>query len=167
MKYLIRSLKYLIYFVLLFFVIVVVLSLLNHQSLSDISSLFVEGALAKISIIFVIIAAVYPAFGFKKGMLRLEDNYEKYHDIMISTMERLGYTLERKDSVNMVFRADRGSIRFSRMWEDAITFSITEDPTKIDVDGPYKDTIRAIRGIDYYYRMANRPSAESNEETNE
>ncbi|MBP5210782.1 MAG: hypothetical protein J6Z27_02955, partial [Bacteroidales bacterium] len=66
MKYLIRSLKYLLYFVILFFVIVLIISLMNHQDIRDFQSLFIDGALAKISIIFIIIAAVYPLFGFKK-----------------------------------------------------------------------------------------------------
>lgn len=152
MKYLVRSLKYLIYFVILFFIIVIIISFLNHQDISDFQTLFVDGALAKISGLFIIIALAYPAFGFKKNYLRLEGDYDSYTDIIVETMGRLGYRLKEKDPVNMVFRADKASIRFSRMWEDAITFSITEDPNKITVDGPYKDTIRVIRAIDYYYR---------------
>lgn len=157
MKYLIRALKYLIYFVILFFIIVLVISFASHNDISDFQSMFVEGALARISIIFIIIAAAYPAFGFKKNHLILDDDYDKYQDTIMETMKQYGYILSHKDEANLVFKAEKASIRFARMWEDAITFTITEDPRKIDVDGPFKDTVRVTRGIYYNYRMNNHP----------
>ncbi|MBQ7221895.1 MAG: hypothetical protein IJS02_00310 [Bacteroidales bacterium] len=160
MKYLIRSAKYLLYFVILFFVIVLVISFMNHQDITDFQSLFIDGALAKISIIFVVIAAVYPLFGFKKNRLNIDDDFENYYETIVETMENYGYELSIKDETKLVFRASKPSIRFARMWEDAITFCITEDPKVIDVDGPYKDTVRVVRAISYNYRMEHRTGEE-------
>ena len=57
------------------------------------------------------------------------------------------------DSQQIVYRQKKALLRFTRMWEDAITFFKGED--RIFVDGPVKDTTRVISSVYYNYRMRN------------
>ena len=161
MRYLIRSLKYLLYFVIIFFLCLVLVVIFSHQSLADIPSLFKEGSLLPICLIFIGFAALYPAVGYRKARLVLDGEWKDYRDAVMKTMKDAGYRLEQEDARTMKFRSDRATTRISRMWEDAITFELQEnDPALVMVDGPSRDTLRLVGGIYYNYRMEHPQSQE-------
>ena len=65
MKYIVRAVKYFIYFSLMCSVIVTILVLIGAVE-GDIDSIFEEGyrSVGKIAIFFALVAAVYPKLGF-------------------------------------------------------------------------------------------------------
>lgn len=153
MKYFVRAVKYLIYFVLLFLVIVAILCVFLHHPLSSFTALFKEGAMWQIAIIFAAISAAYPALGFRRNHITLDGPAENYYGIIRQTMEDAGFVLVSEDDEKIVYRQKKALLRFTRMWEDAITFFKGED--RIFVDGPVKDTTRVISSVYYNYRMRN------------
>jgi len=153
MKYFIRAVKYLIYFVVLFFVIVAIVCIVLKHPVSDFAALFKEGAMWQIAVLFAIVSAAYPSFGFRKNHITLDGPAEGYRDAIMQTMENAEFVLESEDSQKMVFRQKKGYMRFSRMWEDAVTFYMGED--RIYVDGPIRDTTRVVSNVYYNYRMRN------------
>ena len=161
MKYLVRSLKYLLYFVIIFFLCLVIVVVFSHQSLSSIPSLFKEGSLLPICLIFLGFAALYPAVGYRKARLVLDGEWKDYRDSIAKTMESAGYKLAEEDDKKMVWRSTRPVIRLTRMWEDAITFELQDnDPTLVLVDGPSRDSFRIVSAVYYNYRMSHPQSEE-------
>jgi len=160
MKYLVRSLKYLVYFVVIFIICVAIVVVFSHQSFTDIPSLFKEGSLLPICLIFIGFAAIYPAVGYRKGRLNLDGEWKDYRDTVVDTMESAGYKLVEEDGSSLKFRHTRPMIRLTRMWEDAVTFEQQEnDPYLVLVDGPSRDTLRIVSSVYYNYRM-NHPKTE-------
>ena len=153
MKYLVRAVKYLIYFTVLFLIIVAILCVVLKHPLSSFTTLFKEGAMWQIAVLFAIISAVYPLLGFRKNHITLDGPFSDYHGIIRQTMEDADFELVSEDDEKMVFRQKKGYMRFTRMWEDAVTFYKGED--RVYVDGPIRDTTRLISNVYYNYRMRN------------
>lgn len=149
MKYLIRSLKYLLYFLVIFFIIVGLLFLWQYTKNTDITfaGLFREGSLPKLVIFFLLVAAIYPALGFVKRKFHLNGDYSKYAGTIEDTLKDAGYEIGSKDDEKVVFRHRKAITRLTRMYEDAIVFDLREDP--IVVDGLRKDVDRILRAISY------------------
>lgn len=149
MKYLIRSLKYLLYFLVIFFIIVGLLFLWQYTKNTDItfSGLFREGSLPKLVIFFLLVAAIYPALGFVKRKFHLNGDYAKYAGTIENTLKDAGYEIGSKDDEKVVFRHRKAITRLTRMYEDAIVFDLRQDP--IVVDGLRKDVDRILRAISY------------------
>jgi len=154
MKYLVRSVKYLVYFVIIFLLCIALVMLFSKMPLSSFPELFKEGSLPKICLIFVFFSAIYPLIGYRKGRLVLDGEWKEYRDAVMETMKNADYKLVSEDERTMKFRSNRAAIRFSRMWEDAITFELQEDnPSLVLVDGPSRDSLRLISNIYYNYRQ--------------
>ena len=161
MKYAVRAIKYLIYFVIIFFICLAIVVLFSHQSFTDIPSLFKEGSLLPICLIFLFFAAVYPAVGYRKARLTLDGEWADYRDTVVQTMESGDYKLVSEEDGKMVFRHQRPLFRLTRMWEDAITFIPQADnPGLVKVDGPSRDTFRIMSNIYYNYRMSHPQDGE-------
>lgn len=154
MKYLIRSLKYLLYFVIIFFLCIALVLLFSHQPISSFPELFKEGSLLPICLIFLFFAAIYPLVGYRKGRIVMDGEWKDYRDAIKKTMEGADYELVSEDENSLKFRSKRAAIRLTRMWEDAITFTRQEsDPNLVLVDGPSRDSLRLVGNVYYNYRM--------------
>lgn len=160
MKYLVRSLKYLAYFVLIFFLCILIIRLAMHGTKVPLAEMFEEGAFNKIAVIFVAFALLYPLVGYRKGRLTLDGEWKDYRDAVIETMQNAQYSLVSEQDGVMKFRSDKIALRISRMWEDAITFIPAEDGIHVAVDGPTRDTTRIISAIYYNYRRQHPQSEE-------
>lgn len=152
MKYVIRSLKYLVYFLVLFFIIVGAIFLLTSQKQPGLQfvDMFKEGALPQLAVLFAVAAAIYPALGFAKRKLYLNGEFSKYRDLCVTVMENSGYVLENENSEQITFRQKKQAFRVSRMWEDRITYNITDNP--VIVEGYRKDITRVLSVINYRIR---------------
>ena len=154
MKYLIRSLKYLLYFVIIFFLCIALVLLFSRQPISSFPELFKEGSLLPICLIFLFFAAIYPLVGYRKGRIVMDGEWKDYRDAIKKTMEGADYELVSEDENSLKFRSKRAAIRLTRMWEDAITFTRQEsDPNLVLVDGPSRDSLRLVGNVYYNYRM--------------
>ena len=147
MKYLIRSLKYLVYFFIVFLLIVGIIYLTMKSDGVTLNNMFEEGAWLKITIMFIIIAAVYPYFGFKKVTARVEGDFSKHINSVIEMLKNFDYSVENQDVNGIItFRHNRKAARVSRMMEDRITIDYSGD--KVTVEGLRRDLTRIVYAIE-------------------
>lgn len=159
MKYLVRAVKYLLYFVLFFAIIVLILFLLQgkKQGLA-ITDMFEEGSFPKLIGFFVLVAAIYPALGFKKRELHLNGHFSQYVKLVDDVMTNMGYIKESDSAEKVTYRIAKTSQKMSRMFEDRITFNITEETVMLE--GYSKDLVRVIGNIEYRIREEENPENE-------
>ena len=156
MRYLIRALKYLLYFAIIFFLIVAIVYLFSSQKAAGLSfvDLFKEGSLPKIAIFFVIVSAIYPKLSFYKKELYLNGDFTKYAEMVDSVMKTLEYVPETKEAGVVTYIKKSAYARLTRMYEDRVTFEIGENPVK--VEGYRKDLLRILSAINYHVRQESR-----------
>lgn len=150
MRYFIRAIKYFIYFILLFVVIMAVL-VLTGAAEGDISTMFRGGysALWKIAVIFAVISAIYPSVGFIRKEAMIPGSWEEDKDIIKEFMGGRGYVLETEDTGTMSFRKT-GMSRFTRMYEDRVTLSAKIGG--VEIEGMRKDVLRLAMGLESRFR---------------
>ena len=157
MKYFIRSLKYLAYFVCLFVVIVAIIWFLSPEKTQGlpITSLFKAGSGWKLAIFFVAVAAIYPYLSFIRRKVYINGEFSEYKDLVIRTFSEAGLILESEEGTKMTFRMEKASMRFSRMWEDRITLETAENP--LVLDGYRRDLDRLVRSLNYAIARKDNP----------
>lgn len=150
MRYFIRAVKYFIYFILLFVVIMAVL-VLTGAAEGDISTMFRGGysALWKIAVIFAVISTIYPSVGFIRKEAMIPGSWEEDKDIIKEFMGGRGYVLETEDTGTMSFRKT-GMSRFTRMYEDRVTLSAKIGG--VEIEGMRKDVLRLAMGLESRFR---------------
>ena len=156
MRYLIRALKYLVYFVIIFFVIVGIVFLFSSQKAAGLSfvDLFKEGSLPKIAIFFVAVSAIYPKLSFYKKELYLNGDFTKYAEMVDDVMKKLDYVPEKNEPGRVTYIKNSGYARLTRMFEDRVTFETEGNPVK--VEGYRKDLLRILSAINYRVRQESR-----------
>jgi hypothetical protein len=156
MRYLIRALKYLVYFAIIFFLIVGIVFLFSHQKAAGLSfvDLFKEGSLPKIALFFVAVSALYPKLSFYKKEIYLNGDFTKYAGMIDEVMKNLGYKLESNDPGCVTYIKDSAYARLTRMYEDRVTFETADNP--IRVEGYRKDLLRILSAINYRVRQESR-----------
>lgn len=161
MKYIVRAIKYLFYFILLFAVIVLVLWLLmSRRQGIPITELFELGAYPKMGLFFVLVAAVYPAISFVRRKLTLGGPYSRDRKTIDGIMKEAGYRVETETPEKVTYRLEKASLRFTRMYEDRVTIDTHEDP--IVFEGYRKDVDRIVRYI--AYRLSREEESAGTEE---
>lgn len=148
MKYFIRAVKYFFYFAFLTTAIVLVLVATGMAS-SDINELFEGGynALWKMAIFFAIVGAVYPKLGFISRKIYVQKSKDEIRDATVEYMSERSYGFESETPDSMTFRY-RGTIgRLTRMYEDRIILTRTEDG--YIMEGLRKDVMRLATGLEY------------------
>ena len=156
MRYLIRALKYLLYFAIIFFLIVAIVYLFSSQKAAGLSfvDLFKEGSLPKIAIFFVIVSAIYPKLSFYKKELYLNGDFTKYAEIIDDIMKKLDYVPEKQEDGCVTYIKNSTYARLTRMFEDRVTFETADTPVK--VEGYRKDLLRILSAINYRVKQENR-----------
>ena len=147
MKYVIRAVKYFLYFCILLAAMLAILSV-THVIEGPVEGMFREGydSLVKIAIMFGCVSAVYPMFGFIKKEALIPGEYSEIRGRIIEYMENRGYRLESEQDENMTFRSRSVVTRLFRMYEDRIT--LTRRVTGFDVEGLRKDVVRVAYGLE-------------------
>lgn len=148
MKYFIRSVKYFFYFA--FWTTVIVLALVATGLASgDINELFEGGynALWKMAIFFAVVGAVYPKLGFISRKMYVSKEKDQIRDAAVTYMsERMyGFESETPDSITFRYRGTLG--RITRMYEDRIVLTRTEDGYTLE--GLRKDVLKLATGLEY------------------
>ena len=148
MKYIIRSVKYFIYLVVIISLILAILVLIGAAE-ADISTMFRNGynALWQIAILFAVIAAIYPKFGFITRDAIMTGTLVENTDRVRNYMASREYVLESENGNVLTYR-HRGFIsRLTRMFEDRITITLLEGGGAT-VEGLRKDAFRIAAGIE-------------------
>jgi|GEM_PF-361121 len=152
-KYIIRALKYLVYFVILFAVIVVILYLIREDRSQTIITMFEPNAWWKIAIFFILVAAVYPVLGYSKKVIQCTGGFRKNRDEIIRTLDLMDYlpSLTEKDNANpesMRFRCRNNRLRIARMGEDGVTITTRDDGDSIEIEGLRREVIAVTSILD-------------------
>lgn len=147
MKYAIRAVKYFFYIVIIVAIMFGILMAVGYLD-TDINSLFKNGynSLWQIAIVFALLSALYPSFGFMKKDVIVPGEYNEIRPLVIKAMEERGYSLESEEGENLTFRRNGGLSRLTRMLEDRIT--LTRDITGFQMEGLRKDVVRLVYAIE-------------------
>lgn len=151
MKYLFRALKYFVYFMVCFALIMAIMSALGLVDPNP-QAMFREGwkSVLQIAALFFVFSLVYPLTGFRKQAAIVPGDYPIIRNKVISYMESRGYELETEEGENMTFRLRSSFGRAIKMWEDRVTF--IKDPGGFQVEGLRKVIVRLISGLEYTFR---------------
>lgn len=164
MKYLLRSIKYFLFFSLLFFIFTAIMVLFTDGTTFENvfrlkgSILFPSDyAMLKILALFLAVAAIYPSLAFVKKEAFIGGTFDENKNKIIGVFDNAGYMLENEDDEVLSFRIKNGFNRFSRLYEDRIT--ITKDENPLILTGYRKDIFRLASAIEYATRREEETEA--------
>ena len=151
MKYLIRSVKYFFYFMILCVLFVtIVYYATEHKDGVTLKMLFTEGgSIYKMLAMFAAFAAIYPAVGFQKKEIYVSNFKENKREV-IALFLNANYQIKEETDTTIVFSIKNPLIRAFRMCEDEIIIDFSGNP--VIIDGLRKDVLRFSRGIEYICR---------------
>lgn len=147
MKYIVRSLKYFCYLVVLLVIIILALVLTGFVE-ADLSKMFINGydSLWQIALVMFVFALIYPRFGFSKRTAHLYGSPEELRPDIMKVMEDLGYRLESEADGTFSFLRRSGLSRALKMWEDRIT--ISPSGAGLEIEGLTRDLSRIVSGLE-------------------
>ena len=151
MKYLIRSLKYFVWFVLILAITLAILTALGLVE-ANLESMFRDGtkSLWQIAALFFILALIYPISGFRKQKAVIPGEFGEIRDKIVGLMGQRGYVLEKEDGENMSFRLETKFRQAMKMFEDRIT--MTREPGGFNVEGLRREVVRIISFLEYKFK---------------
>lgn len=152
MKYIVRALKYFVFITLVMTVILLILALAGFVP-KDINEMFRNGydSLWQIGVMFLVVAAIYPRFGFCKRGARVPGDPEQNRAEVVRFMEERGYIVEKEDTESISFRKSSFFGRLTcLLFEDRITFE--NYLPGYYVEGRARDVARIISGLEYKFR---------------
>lgn len=122
MKYLVRALKYFVYFCVLVVLLIYILRLTGFVS-GSVEEMFVNGyrSIPIMLLIVAAFAAVYPLVGFGTRNVRLTGSEEELEPEIDRIFREKGYLKLKKDGDTIIYRKNSGLARIVKMWEDRIT----------------------------------------------
>ena len=147
MKYLIRSIKYFIYFSLVCTLIITALVLIGAVE-GNIEAIFEEGytSIGKIAIFFAVVAAVYPKVGFINRGISSDKEWSEVRNDVIEYMNERQWDLESESDGVATFRVRGVAAKLSKMYEDRIT--LTKSAEGYQMEGHRKDVMRLAIGLE-------------------
>lgn len=152
MKYLVRSLKFFVWFAVFFILMVTVMALvipeydITTAFRFDGQGMFMEGSQWKILALFIVFACLYPALTYVKKEALTEKRFEECRPQIMGVFDNLEYSLTEETDEVLVFRKSSSAARFMRLFEDQVTISKGEPP--FIIQGPRKDILRIASGIE-------------------
>ncbi|MBQ9660797.1 MAG: hypothetical protein IJV37_05980 [Bacteroidales bacterium] len=147
MKYIVRSLKYFCYLMVLLALIIGILVGTGFVE-ADLSKMFINGydSLWQIALIMLFFALIYPRFGFSRRKVRLYGSPEELRPDIMRVMENLGYRLEGGQDGSYTFLRRSGLSRALKMWEDRI--SISPSAGGLEIEGLTRDLPRIVSALE-------------------
>ncbi|MBQ7773734.1 MAG: hypothetical protein IJ383_06685 [Bacteroidales bacterium] len=149
MKYLIRSVKYFVYFTVVCSIILVLTFhfSVKPEGLTLIDMLLVDGSIYKMLAFFVAVAAVYPALGFQKKQIYVS-NVKEHRKEIVELFENANYVIDSESATSISFKLRNPFMRLLRLYEDKVIIDYADYPVLIE--GLRKDVLRFSRNIEYY-----------------
>lgn len=151
MKYLSRAVKYLIWFVLIFLIMIALLRVTGSAG-GSVEEMFRGGykSLLEIAVIFTVFAALYPLTGFRKQYAVIPGEFKDIREGIVDYMASKGYVVESENGEDMTFRLRSKGAAMAKMWEDRLTF--TRQPGGYDIEGLRRIVVRIAGGLEYKFR---------------
>ncbi len=152
MQYFIRSVKYFFSFAILFSLIIVILVLTTEGAtfatvFAPEGAMFKAGSFPKILLLFLAVAAIYPALSYVKKEALITGTYEENKEKILSVFENYGYEIVSEDDQTVTIRIKNKMTRFMRMYEDKVIITKGESP--LILNGYRRDIEKLARGIQY------------------
>lgn len=152
-KYIVRSIKYLVYFSVMCGIILVLTFhfSVKPEGLTLMDMLLVDGSIYKMLAFFVAVAAIYPALGFQNKPVyvsNVKENLPKIKELF----ENANYIVAQESATGITFRLRNPFLRVMRLCEDHVTIDFSNNP--VMMEGLRKDVLRFSRGIEYICREA-------------
>jgi tryptophan-rich sensory protein len=148
-KYLIRVVKYMIYMVVVFTLIVAIFSLTSDQTMRY-ENIFRPDTANQLIIFFVAISLVYPLFGFVSKKVYLNKSFSEDKELITEVFINSKYIVVAETETTITFRHSSTFMRAMRMFEDAIIIDFSDNP--IVLEGQRRDLYRLARAIEYAIR---------------
>lgn len=147
MKYLIRSVKYFFYFAILTAVIITALIMIGAVE-GGIENIFEDGynSLWKIAIFFILVAAVYPKFGFVSRKIDTEAEWDTVRNKSVEYFSNKPFKVVSETPDSITFRRRDLIGRITKMCEDQISLIKTEEGYAMD--GLRKDVYLYASGLE-------------------
>ena len=150
MLYIIRVIKYLVYFcVICMLLLALVFYTSDHGELTFWEMIPFENY-RRMALFLVVFAAVYPLIGFIRRKVYLNRSFAKDRDALIEPILYGNYQIQSEQDQKIVFRHKNPFIRFIRLYEDKITIDFSNNP--IVIDGLRRDVYRFARSMEYVVR---------------
>lgn len=148
MKYLIRSVKYFFYFAALTAIIIFVLVFIGAVE-GDINDILKDGvnSIWKMIAFFVLVAAIYPKFGFVTRKLNTTADWDTVKATAEAYFQEKPFKLESKTEDCMTFRRRDIISRLTKMGEDRISICRTDDG--FILEGLRKEIFLYATGLEY------------------
>lgn len=140
--YIVRSLKYLAWLLILFAVIFTLMQLSGTSRPDagrDLAELFGSQRGRLMLVVIVVLAAFYPKFGFTRRTVAVDFTTDR--ELILRTFHAGGYSLAGEHGPVMVFRASSPLKRAMMLWEDRIT--VTDAGGSVVLDGIRKEVVKA------------------------
>ncbi len=155
MRHVIRSVKYLLALVVIFVAMMLLVGYTGQVKLTiaeqfDIFMTNNNGAL-KIALL-VVLAAVYPFFGFIKRSV--DGTVDEYRDKIIVAMESAGFAFVGERDGVMIFRASNILRRVTFLFEDKI--EVRQQGDKIELSGVRRGVAYAAYCLDGFIQNSKR-----------
>lgn len=155
MKYFIRSVKYFLSLCVLCIALMALMLVTGNSALSlddTLYAMFHTDRYAMLLGAMIVLAAVYPKFGFV--VRKVEGDVEQNREQIINALRTSGFSLRSEADGVMTFRADGFMQKIMLLGEDEIKVSQYEQ--WIAVDGIRRGVARVIYRLDSYIAMNNR-----------
>lgn len=155
MKYLIRALKYFVYFCVLVVLLIYILRLAGFVG-GSVEEMFVNGydSIPIMLLIVALFSAVYPLVGFCTRNVRLSGSDEELGPVLDRVFHEKGYLRVRKDGDTVVYRKNSGFARICKMWEDRIT--VKRILGGYSLEGLTKDVVRLDTALMHVEESGNK-----------
>lgn len=148
-QYLTRVVKYLVYLVIVFVLVIAIFSLTSKSSFSF-SNLFREGTEMQIVIFLLVMSVIYPFFGYERKKVYLNKSFTEDKTKILDAFERSRFEVESESGNTLSFRHKSFVVRMFRMFEDRIILDYSDNP--IAIEGQRKEVYRIARMIEYAVR---------------
>lgn len=141
MRYLIRSLKYFVYYCV-FISLILYIMVLAGLAEGNIETMFVNGykSVMQIALILLVFSAIYPRIGFSKRLCYGQSNVEELKSEIDRIMDGYQYRLLSSEAGQLVYIKRSPILRLLKLYEDKVI--ISSSLGGVEIDGITKDIVR-------------------------
>ncbi len=148
MKYLVRSLKYFLYLLIILALVIAALIVTGLVE-ADFETMFKNGydSYWQIALVAAVLAALYPRMGYSTRTAHLYGEPADVKARLDHVMDLHGYRLSKDlGEEGLCYVRRSGLSRALKMWEDTLTCRITAPG--VEIEGPTKDLVRIVSGLE-------------------
>lgn len=148
MKYLVRSLKYFLYLLIILALVIAALIVTGLVE-ADFETMFKNGydSYWQIALVAAVLAALYPRMGYSTRTAHIYGEPADVKARLDHVMDLHGYRLSKDlGDEGLCYVRRSGLSRALKMWEDTLTCRITAPG--VEIEGPTKDLVRIVSGLE-------------------